>query len=118
MGVLVLIPAAPLPIQLRACGLGKQWRIGLGTLNLVGDPEECRGSLLWIISVPAIGVAEGVNQWTVGLPICICSFAIKATRRKSNSLTFFFKDLFLLFIFLLERRIYREERQRGRCSVQ
>ena len=82
MGVLVLIPAAPLPILLPACDLGKHWRIGLGTLNLVGDPEEGRGSLLWIISAPAIVVVWGVNQWAEDLPLYICNFAIKNKNNK------------------------------------
>ena len=44
----VLIPAAPLPIQLPACGLGKQWRTAqsLGTLHLRGKAME-DGLRLW-----------------------------------------------------------------------
>ena len=38
----VLIPAAPLPFQLPACGPGKQQRTAqsLGTLHLCGRPER------------------------------------------------------------------------------
>ena len=53
---LVLIPAAPLPFQLPACGLGKQSRTAqsLGTLHPRGRPG--RGSWLWIGLAPAIAV--------------------------------------------------------------
>ena len=39
------------------------------------------------------------------------------TKISINKSYVLFKDLFLLLFFLLERRIYREERQRGRSSV-
>ena len=43
----VLIPAAPLPIQLPACGLRKQWRTAqsLGILHLHGRPRRGSGFL-------------------------------------------------------------------------
>ena len=58
------IPAAPLPIQLPVCGLGKQLKMAqsLGILHHVGDLEEAPGSWLWISSAPAMAATWEVNQ--------------------------------------------------------
>ena len=74
---LVLIPAAPLPIQLPAYGPGKQSRMAqsFGTLHPRGRPG--RGSWLWIGIVLAVALTWGVNHWTEDLPLCPSAFPIK-----------------------------------------
>ena len=140
MWVPVLIPAAPHPFQLPACGLGKQLRMAqsLGTLHPHGDLDEAPGPWFQISSAPNIVAAWGVNHQMEDLPLCLSSslyirlsnknkinLKIKSTRAQGLgpssaacfSLAFFLKDFYHLF--LLQRQIYREEeRQRGRSSVQ
>ena len=67
--LLALVPAAPPPIQLPACGLGKQWRTvqSLGTVLLSGRPW--RSSWLWSSSVLAIEFICGVNLWMEDLSV-------------------------------------------------
>ena len=64
----VLVPVAPLPIQLPACGLGKQSRMAqsLGTLQPSGRPGRAPGSWLWIGSAPVIADTCGVNHSSDG----------------------------------------------------
>ena len=59
----VLIPAAPLPIQLPAYGLGKQLRMTQtpGTLHPCGKPGTGSRPLLQIISVLAVAATYGMN---------------------------------------------------------
>ena len=78
----VLIPAAPLPFQLPACGPGKQPRTaqGLGTLRLRGRP----GGVSWL----RIGIASavvltwGVTHRTEDLPLCLSSLYIRLSNEK------------------------------------
>ena len=65
---LVLIPAAPLPIQLPACGPGKQSS---------GGRRPRRGSWLRIGIVSAVALTWGVNHRTEDLPLCLSAFPIK-----------------------------------------
>ena len=70
---MVLILAALLPIQLPACGLGKQSRMAqsLETLHQSGRPG--RVSWHWIGSAPAIAVTWRVNHRTEDLPLYLSS---------------------------------------------
>ena len=69
----LLIPEAPLPIQLPACGLGKQSRTAqiFGSLHLHGEPG--RGSWLRIGSAPAVLGTWGVNHRMEDVPLCLSS---------------------------------------------
>ena len=73
----VLIPEAPLPIQLPACGPGKQLRTAQGPGIRMGDPEEAPGSWLRIGIVSAVALTWGVNHRTEDLPLCLSAFPIK-----------------------------------------
>ena len=75
MWVPVLIPAAPRPFQLPACGLGKQLRMAqsLGTLHPHGDLDEAPGPWFQISSAPNIVAAWGVNHQMEDLPLCLSS---------------------------------------------
>ena len=75
---LVLIPAAPLPIQLPACGLesGQEQPKVLGLCTYLGDPEQSPGSCLQIGSAPAVAATWGMNHWTEDLPLCLFSLYI------------------------------------------
>ena len=88
--VLVLLPAAPLPIQLPACGPRKQSRTvqGSGTLHPHGRPG--RGSWLRIGSAPAVAAAWGVNHRTEDLPLCLSSSLYIRLSNKKKSLTISF----------------------------
>ena len=76
----VLIPAAPLPFQLPACGLGTQSRMaqGFGTLHPRGRPR--RGSWLRISMASTVALTWGVNHWMEDLPVspplCTSAFPI------------------------------------------
>ena len=74
----VLIPAAPLPFQLPACGPGRQSRTaqGFGTLHPRGRPG--RGSWLQI----GIVSAWGANHQTEELPLCLSSLYIRLSNEK------------------------------------
>ena len=78
----VLIPAAPLPIQLLACGPGKQSRTtqSFGTLHPRGRPGG--GSWLRIGIAPAVAVTWGVNHRTEDLPLCLSSLYIRLSNKK------------------------------------
>ena len=69
--VLVLIPIATIPVQVPACGLGKQLRMAqsLGPCTRVGDPEESSGSWIQINTTLAIAVTWAVNQWMEDLSL-------------------------------------------------
>ena len=75
------IPAAPLPFQLPACGLGKQLRTAqsFGTLHLRGRPG--RGSWLRMGIVSAVVLTWGVNHWTEDLPLCLSSVYIRLSNK-------------------------------------
>ena len=79
---LVLIPVAPLPIQLPACGPGKQLRTAqsFGTLYPRGRPG--RGSWLRIGIASANALTWGVNHWTEDLPLCLSSLYIRLSNKK------------------------------------
>ena len=68
MPVPVLV--ALLPIQLPACGLGKQLRTAQSMRYLKEDP----GSWIQISSAPAIVVAWGVYHWMEDLPLVLSSY--------------------------------------------
>ena len=72
----VLVPAAPLPFQLPACGLGGQLRTaqGFGNLHPRGGPGG--GSWLRISMVSAVELTWGVNHRTEDLPLCLSSLCI------------------------------------------
>ena len=78
----VLIPAAPLPIQLTACGPGKQWRTAqsFGTLHPRERPE--RVSCLRICIVSAVALTWAVNHRTEDLPLCLSSLYIHLSNKK------------------------------------
>ena len=78
----VLIPAAPLPFQLPACGPGKQSRTAqsLGTLHLRGRPR--RGSWLRIDIASAAALTWGVSHRTEDLPLCLFSLYIRLSNKK------------------------------------
>ena len=78
----VLVLAAPLPIQLPACGPGWQSRTAqsFGTLHLRGRPR--RGSWLQIGIASAIALTWGVNHWTEDLPLCLSSLYIRLSNEK------------------------------------
>ena len=80
----VLIPAAPLPFQLPACGLGKQSRTaqGFGTLHPCGRPG--RGSWLQIGIVSAVALTWGVNHRMEDLPLCLSSLYIRLSNKKKK----------------------------------
>ena len=69
----VLILAAPHPIQLYACGLGKQWRTAqaLGSCTHVGYLEEVLGSWLRIGIASAIALIWGVIHQKEDLPLSL-----------------------------------------------
>ena len=79
---LVLIPAAPLPFQLPACGPEKQSRTAqsFGTLQLCGRPG--RGSWLRISIASAVALTWGVNHRTEDLPLCLSSLYICLSNKK------------------------------------
>ena len=78
----VLIPAAPLPFQLPACGPGKQSRAaqGFGTLHQHGRPG--RGSWLQIGIASAVALTWGVNHRMEDLPLCLSSLYIRLSNEK------------------------------------
>ena len=78
----VLIPAALLPFQLPACGLGKQSRTAqsFSTLHLRGRPG--RVSWLWISIALAVALTWGVNHRTEDLPLCLSSLYICLSNKK------------------------------------
>ena len=80
----VLIPAARLPIQLPACGLGKQWRMAqsLGTLHPCGRPG--RGSWLQIGVASDVALTWGVNHRTEDLPLCLSSLYIYLSNKNQK----------------------------------
>ena len=93
--VLVLLPAAPLPIQLPACGPGMQSRTvqGSGTLHPHGQEGAGslgRGSWIRIGSAPAVAAAWGVNHGTEDLPLCLSSSLYICLSNKNKSLTISF----------------------------
>ena len=69
----VLVPAAPLPIQLSAVAWESsgRWPKSLGPCTRVGDLEEAPGSWLWIGAAPAIAAIWEVNQRTEDLSFCL-----------------------------------------------
>ena len=70
---LVLVPVAPLPVQLSAVaweGSGG-WPKCLGPCTRMGDQEEAPGSWLWIGVSPAIAAILGVNRWRENLSLCL-----------------------------------------------
>ena len=80
--VLVLIPAAPLPFQLPACGPGKQSRTAqsFGTLHPHRRPR--RGSWLQIGIASAVVLTWGVNHRREDLPLCLSSQYIRLSNEK------------------------------------
>ena len=80
----VLIPAAPLPFQLPACGLGKQWKTAqsFGTLHPRGRPG--RGSWLRIGITSAVVLTWGVNHRMEDLPLCLSSMYIRLSIKKND----------------------------------
>ena len=80
----VLIPAAPLPFQLLACGLGMQSRTAqsFGTLHPRGRPG--RGSWLQIGIVSAVALTWGVNHRTEDLPLCLSSLYIRLSNQNKS----------------------------------
>ena len=78
----VLIPAAPLPFQLPACGPGKQWRTAqsLGTLHPRGRPGSV--SWLWVGIAWALALPWGANHQTEDLPLCLSSLYIHLSNEK------------------------------------
>ena len=78
----VLIPAAPLPFQLPACGPGKQQRMaqGFGTLHPRGRPR--RSSWLRISMASTVALTWGVNHQTEDLPLCLSSLYIRLSNKK------------------------------------
>ena len=79
---LVLIPAAPLPLQLPACGPGKQSGMAqsFGTLHPRGRPG--RGSWLRISIASVVELTWGVNHRTEDLPLCLSSLYIHLSNKK------------------------------------
>ena len=76
-------PAAPLPFQLPACGLGKQSRTAqsFGTLHSRGRPW------LRISIASAVALTRGVNHQTEDLPLCLFSLYIRLyNKNKINHL--------------------------------
>ena len=86
---------ARLPIQLLACGLGKQLRMAqsFGTLLPCGRPG--RGSWLRIGIASAIALTWGVNHRTEDLPLCLSSLYIRLSDKN------FKKDEYISSIGLL-----------------
>ena len=78
----VLILAAPLPIQLPACGPGKQSRTAqsFGTLHPRG--RLGRGSWLRTGIVSAVALTWGVNHRTEDLSLCLSSLYIRLSNEK------------------------------------
>ena len=90
----VHVPAAPVPIQLPACGLGKQPRTAqsLGTLHLHGRPEEAQGSWSQIKSAPDVAASWGVNHQTEDL-LCLSSLYIWFSSEINNFLKIQMKSM-------------------------
>ena len=82
----VLIPAAPLPIQLHACGLRRQLRMAqsIGTWHPHGIPRN--GSWLQIGSVPAVAATWEVNHLMEDLPLCLSSLYIHLPSKKKKKI--------------------------------
>ena len=82
----VLISAAPLPIQLPACGPGKQSRTAqsFGTLHPRGRPG--RGSWLRIGIASAVALTWGVNHRTEDLEFCLSSLYICLSNKNKINL--------------------------------
>ena len=80
----VLIPAAPLPFQLPACGPRKESRTAqsFGTLHPHGRPG--RASWLWIGIALAIALTWGVNHRTEDLLLCLSSLYIRLSNKKKK----------------------------------
>ena len=80
----VLIPAAPLPFQLPACGPGKQSRTAqsFGTLHPHRRPR--RGSWLRIGIASIVALTWGVNHRMEDLPLCLSSLYIRLSNKKNN----------------------------------
>ena len=78
----VLIPAAPLPFQLPACGPGKQQRTAQSFGNLHPRGRPGRGSWLRISIVSAVALTWGVNHRTEDLPLCLSSLYICLSNEK------------------------------------
>ena len=78
----VLILAALLPIQLPACGPGKQSRMAQSFRMLHQHGRPGRGSWLWIGSAPAVALTWGVNHWIEDLPLCLSSLYIHLSNNK------------------------------------
>ena len=106
----VLILAAPLPIQLPACGLGKQSRTAqsFGNLHPRGRPR--RGSWLGIGIESAVALTWGVNHRTEDLPLCLSSLYIRLSNKKNNK-NKSLKKFFLRFISFYWKVRYTERRR-------
>ena len=102
----VLIPAAPLPFQLPACGLGKQLRTaqGFGTLHPRGRPG--RGSWLRTGIAWVVVLTWGVNHRTEDLPLCLSSLYIRQWKNNNNKSLFKKKSHLLLSVWTFVRIFY------------
>ena len=78
----VLIPAAPLPFQLPACGPGKQSRTAQSFGNRHPRGRPGRGSWLRIGIASAVALTCGVNHQMEDLPLCLSSLCIYLSNEK------------------------------------
>ena len=108
---LVLIPAAPLPIQLHACGLGEQLRTAqsFGTLQ---RPSPCRrhGRSSWILASDWHSIGLWAHLWSKSsdgrssslcllLSLYICLFNKNKQILKKKTSFKFFELVFMCLLF-------------------